>query len=65
MPRPYDELRTPLHCIAGFSELLTEHEADLGPRERAWAQAIAESARDMVDALERYAPAPASDGSYR
>ena len=65
MPRPYDDLRTPLHCIAGFSELLTEQGADLGPREAEWARAIAESAREMVERLERYAPAPASDGSYR
>ena len=55
-----DDLRDPLHCIAGFSELLAAPGADLGPAEREWAQAIAASAAEMVRALELYA---ASEGS--
>ena len=58
-----DELRTPLHCIAGFAELLTAPGADLGPAEAHWARAIAESAVELMSALERYAEATASDGS--
>jgi hypothetical protein len=59
----YDEFRTPLTCIAGFSELLTEPGAELGAVEAGWARAIAESAADLLAALERYAGVPTSDGS--
>lgn len=60
-----DTLRTPLHCIAGFAELLSAPGADLGPAEARWARAIAESAGELVAALEVYAEAAArpSDGS--
>ena len=58
-----DAMRTPLTCIAGYAELLNASAADLGAPEARWARAIAESAEELVAALERYAEATASDGS--
>ena len=60
-----DTLRTPLHCIAGFAELLSAPGADLGPAETRWARAIAECADELAAALAAYAEAVAkpSDGS--
>ena len=63
-PQPtLDELRTPLHCIAGYAELLSSRDADLGSVEAGWVRVIAESAEELAAALERYADATASDGS--
>lgn len=56
-----DAMRTPLTCIAGFAELLAAPGADLGPAEAQWAQAMADSAAELLTAFERYADA--SDGS--